>query len=75
MPARKTNKTVEKRAVTINIRIEPYFAARSDDPKLAGLTGVGPTPEQAITSLRSVIAHTYPFAQYEVTERIISATD
>lgn len=75
MPPRKTNKSAEKTDITVNIRTKPYFAAVSDDPKLAGLTGVGPTPEQAITSLRSVIAHTYPFDRFEVTERIISATD
>lgn len=68
MPRRKTNQSIEKQTVTVNIRVEPYFAAKSDDPKLAGQYGIGPTPELAVTNFRSVIYRVYPFDRYEVEE-------
>jgi hypothetical protein len=68
MPRPKQLPKEEIKDVTVVVAVIPYYAAVSTHPSLSGLYGVGPSPEKAVISLRSVIARKFPHTQYNVTE-------
>lgn len=56
----------DREEVTVTLRVLPYFAAVCE--QLPGIRGVGETPEDALSSIRSEVRRRFPFHKFDLTE-------